>query len=375
MFTAEKTALANALALTGNVVEKRNTMPILQNVLIEAGAEPGTLSARLTNLDIEASTPFKAIIAADFEPFTVPAGLLTDIVRKLPDGCEVKITRRSGTKLDGVSIAAGRSKFSLQVLPAHDFPEMRAAGFPHKVTLASADFAAALAACSFAMSTEETRYYLNGIFLHATTAGAEHHGVMLVATDGHRLSKRFVAAESDPAMPGIIIPRLSVKVIEKILPKTGDVTVELSDSLVRISGGSSLITSKLVDGTFPNYAQVIPAQSAMAPTIESAALAASIDRVATVSGERGRAVSLTFAGGQLQLQVSNPDAGDATDELAYEGEAELTIGFNAKYVSDVLTHLPGERVSMGLDGAGGPAVLRSPGAHPENLIVLMPMRV
>ncbi|KQV27567.1 DNA polymerase III subunit beta [Rhizobium sp. Root1203] len=376
MFTAEKSALMAALALSTNVVEKRNTIPILQNVLIEKGAAAGTLNARLTNLDIEASTPFKASAAIDFEDFTVPAALLADIVRKLPDGCEVEVSRRSGTKLDGVTIKAGRSKFSLQVLPATDFPEMKLAGaFPHQVTLPAADLAAALGACSFAMSTEETRYYLNGIFMHPTAASAEHRGVVFVATDGHRLSKRFVTAESDPGMPGIIIPRQAIKVIEKILPKAGEVTIELSDTLIRISGGSSLLTSKLVDGTFPDYVRVVPQDSPMQATVDGATLGASIDRVATISGERGRAVRFIFAAGQLQLHVSNPDTGDATDELAYEGEASLEVGFNARYVNDVLSHLPGEQVLMGLDDAGGPAVLRNPGAHPENLIVLMPMRV
>lgn len=376
MFKAEKSTLMAALALTANVVEKRTTIPILQNVLIESGPEEGTLNARLTNLDIEASTPFKAEIAKDFEPFTVPAGLLADIVRKLPDGCAVELTRRAGAKLDGVTIKAGRSKFSLQVLPPSDFPEMKVGGgFPHKLTLPAAEFAAALGACGFAMSTEETRYYLNGVFMHPTATDAEHQGVVFVATDGHRLSKRFVDADVNAAMPGIIIPRLSIRVIDKILPKNGDVTVEVSDSLIRISGGTALLTSKLIDGTFPDYVRILPKDSSMEATVHGATLGASIDRVSTVSGERGKAVRFVFGGGQLQLQVNNPDTGDATDELVYEGSAELEIGFNARYVNDVLAHLPGEQVHIGLDDAGGPAVLRNPGTHPENLIVLMPMRV
>ncbi|APO74232.1 DNA polymerase III subunit beta 2 [Rhizobium etli 8C-3] len=375
MFTAEKSALMAALALTANVVEKRNTIPILQNVLIEAGAAPGSLSARLTNLDIEASTPFKAIADVDFEPFTVPAGLLADIVRKLPDGCDVTVKRKGG-KLDAVVIEAGRSKFSLQVLPASDFHEMKVpGGFQHRFTIAAGDFAAAITACGFAVSTEETRYYLNGIFLHPTAADAEHQGVILVATDGHRLSKRYVKAEMDPAMPGVIIPRQSIKVIEKILPKAGEIIVELSENLIRLSGGSSLITSKLVDGTFPDYVRVVPNGHDMEATLDAPTLAAAIDRVATVSGERGRAVRFSFAGGQLHLEVKNPDAGDASDTLSYDGHAELEIGFNARYVNDALSHLPGEQLTMALGDTNSPAVLRSIGAHPENLIVLMPMRV
>lgn len=375
MFKAEKSALMAALALTANVVEKRTTLPMLQNVLIEPGAAAGMLSARLTNLDIEASTPFKADVDIDFEAFTVPAGMLADIVRKLPDGCDVTV-KRKGQKLDAISIEAGRSRFSLQVLPAHDFPEMKiAAGFPHKFTVSSADFAAAVTACGFAVSTEETRYYLNGIFLHPTAAGAEQDGLVLVATDGHRLSKRFVKADTGPDVTPVIIPRQSIKVIEKILPKAGEITIELSETLIRFSGGTSLITSKLIDGTFPDYARVVPSSHEMEATIEGGALSAAIDRVATVSGERGRAVSFTFAEGQLNLEVNNPDAGTATDALPYEGQAELQIGFNAKYVNDALAHLAGDRLTIGLGDSGSPAVLRSVGGNPENLIVLMPMRV
>lgn len=374
MFKAEKSALMAALALTTNVVEKRNTMPILQNVLIEPGATPGTLTARLTNLDIEASTPFKADVDIDFTAFTVPAGMLTDIVRKLPDG-DVTIKRKD-LQLSSISIEAGRSRFSLQVLPATDFPAMKVpAGFPHQVTVSSAEFAGAITACGFAVSTEETRYYLNGIFLHATAADAADAGLVLVATDGHRLSKRFVRAETSPDMTSVIIPRQALKVIEKILPKTGEITIELSDTLIRFSGGSALITSKLVDGTFPDYVRVVPSSHEMQATIEASALSASIDRVATVSGERGRGVTFSFAGGQLHLEVNNPDAGNATDTLAYTGEAELQIGFNAKYVNDALAHLAGEELTIGLGDSGSPAVLRSVGGNPENLIVLMPMRV
>ncbi|MFK0330669.1 DNA polymerase III subunit beta [Rhizobium sp. NPDC090275] len=375
MFKAEKSALMAALALTSNVVEKRNTIPILQNVLIEAGPTPGTLSARLSNLDIEASTPFRADVDINFTAFTVPAGMLTDIVRKLPDGCDVTVKRKDA-QASSISIEAGRSRFSLQVLPATDFPEMKVpSGFQHQVTVPSADFAAAITACGFAVSTEETRHYLNGIFLHPTSADADEQGLVLVATDGHRLSKRLVAAATTPDMASVIIPRQALKVIEKILPKTGEIKIEFSDTLIRFSGGSSLITSKLVDGVFPDYARIVPSGHEMQATIASAALSAAIDRVATISGERGRAVSFSFAGGQLHLEVNNPDAGTATDTLSYTGEAELQIGFNAKYVNDVLAHLPGEQLTIELADSGSPAVLRSVGGNPENLILLMPMRV
>lgn len=371
MFKAEKSALLSALALAGSIVEKRTTIPILQNVLIDR--EEDRMIARVTNLDIEAKTYFKPVsIDPEFQPFTVPAGLLSDIVRKLPDGAEASIERGKDTKLSSIFLKSGRSKFSLQVLPATDFPEMAALANPVRVTIPADELSRAIGDCSHAMSTEETRYYLNGIFFHQA-AGSED--ATFVATDGHRLVKRLTQAEISGKFPGVIIPRAAVRVLPKILPDAGDIDLMVTDNAVRFVGGSAILTTKLIDGTFPDYQRVIPSDCHMACTLQSRPFGEAVDRVATVSGERGRAVEFTFGEQQLRLRVSNPDAGDAEDELAFEGEADLKIGFNARYVGDALAHLSGDKITISLTEAGAPAVLRSATANPENLIVLMPMRV
>lgn len=372
MFKAEKAAMASALAITNSVVERRSTIPILQNVLIEKDSTSSDkLIARFTNLDIEATVRFSAEVGSDFEAFTVPAGTLSDIVNKLPDGAEVAILPDRTTGLTGVTLKAGRSRFKLPVLPADDFATMTVGELPYSLTLPAIELAAALADVGFAVSTEETRYYLNGIFTHPV-----EDGVCLVATDGHRLSKRIIRTETDAAMPGVIIPRGAVKVISKILPKEGPIHLQVSDSVIRIAAGDTTLTSKLIDGTFPDYQRVIPTQHEMLATIDVQALSTSIDRVATVSGgERGRAVLFSFGEQVLKLTVNNPDAGEAEDQVTFEGQADLSIGFNARYVADALAHLPGDRFEIGLGSPGDPAVLRSVGGSRENLIVLMPMRV
>nr|WP_210349046.1 DNA polymerase III subunit beta [Agrobacterium sp. Ap1] len=367
MFTAKKSAIVDALKLVGHVVERRNTIPILQNVLIE-NAGSGQLAARVTDLDTEATVPFKADVDASFKPFTVPAHLLSDIVRKLPDGADLAVTADDDA-LGAITVKSGRSKFRLQVLPATDFPSMAAGELPFVVEMPSQALAKAISGVSFAISTEETRYYLNGIYFHAAEGG-----IKLVATDGHRLAKQFVRVENAPQdMPGIIIPKKTVETVAKHLPKDGNVILQISDAKIRLIIGDMVLLSKLIDGTFPEYQRVIPPHEQFVE-IEGKPLAAAISRVSTVSSS-GRAIKLTFAEQMLKLAVNNPDAGNAEDYVAFEGEIELETGFNGKYMTDALDQLGEGTVRVLLGDPGSPAIFRADGDHAENLIVLMPMRV
>lgn len=369
MFTVSKSSLLDALKMVGQIVERRTTIPVLQNVLIDRWGTSGKLTARVTNLDLEATVPFSATVATDFKPFTVPGHMLLEIIRKLPDGADIEITDRDGT-LNQIVLKAGRSKFQLQVLPATDFPALDANDLPFVVEVPSKALAPAMDRVAFAISTEETRYYLNGIFFHAAP-----DGVKLVATDGHRLAKQFIAIENVPQdMPGIIIPKKTVETLSKHLPKDAPIVLQVSDAKIRILIDDMVIVSKLIDGTFPDYQRVVPNYSG-GIDIEGKPLAAAIDRVSTVSSERGRAVKMSFSQGTLRLTVSNPDAGEAEDSVSYDGEIELETGFNAKYVNEALSHLSDGSVQMQLGDAGSPAILRADGDHVENLIVLMPMRV
>lgn len=367
MLTASRSALTAALKLTADVLERRHTIPILANVLVE-DAGPGRAAIRMTDLDIEARVELEAGIDAGFTPFTVPGGLLREIVTKLPDKAEIGIDLKPGSP--SAAIGAGRSRFSLHVLPASDFPDMSFGDMPYAFSLPAKAFASALSAVAFAISTEETRYYLNGVYLHPVEGGA-----LLVATDGHRLAKRFVAAADAPPFPGIIVPRKTVAVLMKALPADGDIDIACSDQKIRFAWPGVTLTSKLIDGTFPDYRRVIPEHGPMLVEIEGAALKAAVDRVQVVAGDRGRAMKFSFSAGVLTLSVKNPDSGDGEETLAYEGQAEIETGFNAKYVLDVIGHLSGETITAAIQDAGSPAVFRADGDHVDNLIVLMPMLV
>lgn len=371
MFKASKATLKSALALSGDIVERRNTIPILSNLLIER-ASRHELQVRMTDLDLEGRIIFEAEADESFKPFTVPAGLLRDIVNKLPDGAEIAV-KAADADLRQVKVSAGRSTFSLQALPANDFPDLTAGEFAASFDLPAQALARAIGAVSFAISTEETRFYLNGIFLHAVEGG-----VMLVATDGHRLAKRFLAAEPG-ALPGVILPRKTVGILAKLLSdkalKDATVHVEASDQKVRFSLPGITITSKLIDGTFPDYIRVVPQRNEGRAELDGAILKTAVDRVSTISTERGRAARFRFEDSTLTLEMKNPDAGDATETLSFDGDAKVEIGFNAKYVLDAVNSLPDGPLMFELGDAGSPAILRIDGDHRENLVVLMPMRV
>ncbi|GGA89486.1 DNA polymerase III subunit beta [Brucella endophytica] len=367
----ERSNLLKSLNHVHRVVERRNTIPILSNVLLNA--DGASLKMKATDLDLEITeaTPAQVEQAG---ATTVPAHLLYDIVRKLPDGAEVLLA----TNPDGNSMAvsSGRSNFRLQCLPQSDFPELTAGSFSHTFQLPATALKRLIDRTQFAISTEETRYYLNGIYLHSI----EDNGALklrAVATDGHRLARAELEAPAGcEGMPGIIIPRKTVAELQKLMDDPElTVTVELSESKIRFTIGSVVLTSKLIDGTFPDYQRVIPLGNDKKLTIDRQSFAAAVDRVSTISSERGRAVKLAIADGQLTLTVNNPDSGSATDELPAEYDADaIEIGFNSKYLLDITSQLSGSNAIFLLADAGSPTLVRDTGDE-DALYVLMPMRV
>ncbi len=229
-------------------------------------------------------------------------------------------------------------------------------------------FNAELSSVAFAISTEETRYYLNGVYLHPLDDGR----LALVATDGHRLAKRELPYDL-AGLDGIIIPRKTVGIIAKIME--GKATFSGSAQKIRFESEKVTLTSKLIDGTFPDYTRVIPSARDKKAIVEAEALAKALDRVITVTSEKGRAVRFAFGEGSIDLSVRNPDAGTAEDSLPYEGDIVMEIGFNAKYMADALNSIGGEMVELALQDAGDPAVIRSVPEQPGALCVVMPMRV
>jgi DNA polymerase III subunit beta len=369
--TIERANLLKSLNHVHRVVERRNTIPILSNVLLRA--DGASLEMKATDLDLEINESTPAMVERGGAT-TVPAHLLYDIVRKLPDGGEVSLSvNADGTSM---SVVSGRSNFRLQCLPQSDFPELTSGTFTHTFSMPAAQLKGLIDKTQFAISNEETRYYLNGIYLHVIDVGGTMK-IRAVATDGHRLARaEYDAPTGSEGMPGIIVPRKTVSEIQKLIEDPeASVNVELSDAKIRLTIGSVVLTSKLIDGTFPDYQRVIPTGNDKKLTIDRQSFAQAVDRVSTISSERGRAVKLAVSADGVVLTVNNPDSGSATEEVAgnYDSE-QVDIGFNAKYLLDITSQLSGTDAIFMLADSGSPTLIRD-SADENALYVLMPMRV
>jgi DNA polymerase III subunit beta len=369
----ERAALLKALTHVRSVVERRTTIPILSNVKLEA--EAGGVSLTATDMDLSVVERAEAEVEQPGAT-TAPAHTLYDVVRKLPEGARIQIQRaESGAELE---LRAGRSTFDLPCLPASDFPSMSDEGLDHTFTLTVAELRRLIDKTRFAISTEETRYYLNGVYLHVI--GEEGDALLrAVATDGHRLARVDMDAPVGAfGMPGVIVPRKTVGEVRKLIDDQDDevpVEIALSAARIRFTVGAAVLRSRLIDGTFPDYERVIPSHNdklLLAPRRE---LAEAVDRVATISTEKSRAVKLGLNGARLKLTAISPDAGRAEEEIdvTFSGEA-LEIGFNARYILDMSSQIDGDEVEIAIADAGSPTVVRDP-RDVRTLYVLMPMRV
>ncbi len=368
--TLERSNLLKTLNHVQRVVERRNTIPILSNVLLEA--EGGELRLKATDLDLEVTETAPAVVEQTGST-TVPAHMLYDIVRKLPEGAEVML---SITDDAAMKLTSGRSQFMLQILPVTDFPDLTAGDFSHTFRMPASGFKMLIDRTQFAISTEETRYYLNGIFFHCVEDG-DAMVLRAVATDGHRLARAQIEAPiGSEGMPGIIIPRKAVGEIQRLLEDPdGTVTIELSDTKIRLTLDTLVLTSKLIDGTFPDYNRVIPAGNDKELKLDRSSFTAAVDRVSTISSDRGRAVKLSLSQGMLMLSVNNPESGSAEEEIAvgYEND-DLDIGFNSRYLLDITNQLQGEEAIFMLADPGSPTLIRDTSDNGA-IYVLMPMRV
>ncbi|MGI9426152.1 MAG: DNA polymerase III subunit beta [Hyphomicrobiaceae bacterium] len=368
----ERGELLKALGHVTSVVERRTTIPILSNVLLRASG--GTLQFNATDLEREVSEQTEAELASD-GAITVPAHMLHDIVRKLPDGAQVQLERDA--ERERISLASGQSRFALQTLPAEDFPDLAAGEMAHQFSLPAHELRRLIEKTRFAISTEETRYYLNGIYLHTAASEGGTPTLRAVATDGHRLAQIELPQPSGAdGMPGVIVPRKTVHELHRLLEDgTADVQVGVSGSKVRFEIGNITLTSKLIDGQFPDYARVIPKGNDKEMRVSNAEFMSAVDRVSTIASERGRAVKLNLDANALVLSVNNPEGGSATEELAVEYAAEpLEIGFNARYLLDIAGQLESDHALFKLADPGSPTMVRD-GGDDAALYVLMPMRV
>ena len=364
--TIERAALLKSLGHVQSVVERRNTIPILSNVLIEAG-ENGTMRFMATDLDLQIVDEAEAAIDQPGTT-TVSAHTLFEIVRKLPEGSQVSLSAAEGR----LHIAASRYKSNLPTLPRDDFPIIAEGELPTTFELPAIKLRQIIDKTRFAISTEETRYYLNGIFMHVAD-----DVLKAAATDGHRLARVTIARpEGAQGMPDIIVPRKCIGELRKLLDEVeGSVEVSLSASKIRFTLGHAVLTSKLIDGTFPDYSRVIPTGNDKLLTIDPKSFMQGVDRVATIASEKTRAVKMTLDRDKITLSVTSPENGTAAEEVPGDySAAGFEIGFNAKYLVDILQQVEGDTVEVHLADAAAPTLIRE-NDKAEALYVLMPMRV
>ncbi|QDY68171.1 DNA polymerase III subunit beta [Qingshengfaniella alkalisoli] len=367
----ERGSLLKAVSQAQSVVERRNTIPILANVLIEA--EGDTLRFRATDLDIEVIDVAPAQVT-QAGATTVNAVMFHEITRKLPDGALVQLTA------DAVSgqllVEAGRSQFKLATLPKEDFPAMATTEYTANFTAPAPTLRRLFDKSKFAISTEETRYYLNGVYMHVAESDGQPV-LRCVATDGHRLAR--IDAElpaGAEAMPGVIVPRKTVGELRKLLDDDDtEIAVSVSETKVRFATPEITLTSKVIDGTFPDYTRVIPSGNPKRLEVDAADFAKAVDRVATVSSERSRAVKLSLDEDRLTLSVNAPDSGAAEEELAVAyGDEKLEIGFNAKYLLEIASQVDRENAVFMFNSSGDPTLMHE-GNDLSAVYVVMPMRV
>jgi DNA polymerase-3 subunit beta len=364
--TIERATLLKSLGHVQSVVERRNTIPILSNVLIEA-RDDGSLRLMATDLDLQVDESVPANVSQGGAT-TVSAHTLFDIVRKLPEGSQVELTAAEGK----MQVVAGRSRFNLSTLPRDDFPVIAEGELPTRFELPAATLRQIIEKTRFAISSEETRYYLMGIFLHLID-----DQLRAAATDGHRLA-RVTVAKPDGAdgMPDVIVPRKAVQELYRLLEELeGTVEISLSPTKVRFGLGSAVLTSKLIDGTFPDYNRVIPTGNDKLLKLDPKSFSAGVDRVSTIASEKTRAVKISVDRDKVTLSVTSPENGVATEELAADyGSDGIEIGFNARYLLDILGEIDGDIVEVHLADAAAPTLLRE-NDKSNALYVLMPMRV
>jgi DNA polymerase-3 subunit beta len=372
--TIERATLLRCLSHVQSVVERRNTIPILSNVLIDA-SDGGSVRVMATDLDLQVVETMSAASVDQPGAITVSAHVLFDIARKLPEGSQVSLT----TSDNRLEVKAGRSNFKLPTLPRDDFPVIVEGDLPTSFELPARLLAELIDRTRFAISTEETRYYLNGIFLHVTDE--DEPLLKAAATDGHRLARFTIPRpEGAAGMPDVIVPRKAVGELRKLLDEALDsnVLIDLSASKIRFAlggEGGMVLTSKLIDGTFPDYSRVIPTANDKLLKVDPKLFFSGVDRVATIATEKSRAVKIGLDNDRVTLSVTSPDNGTAAEELAADYRSEsMEIGFNANYLKDILGQIDADTVELHLADAGAPTLIRENEAS-RALYVLMPMRV
>ena len=373
-FKINSTDLLKALSHIHGIVEVRHTLPILSNIILEAKDDKLILSS--TNLDIYCSDKIKAEVLKSGE-VSVSAITFFEIIKRLPSGSEVLMIMEEGE--NEIRLTCGRSKFNLSTLKTDDFPIISDSDLSTNFVLSADELIRIIDKTKFAVSNEETRYYLNGIFLHK----AERNSIQFlraVATDGHRLAQYDIPLpQGAEDITGIIIPKKTIYELRKVLDDAnGDVSVSLNENKIKFSFNDLKVVSKVIDGTFPDYTRVIPQKNDKNFKTNNSDLKNAIDRVSAVAANeesKSKAIKFCIENNSLSLSVESQSKGSANEmiDVNYSGD-KVDIGFNSKYIIDICNEVDGDEISISLSDSISPAIILD--KTDENLFfVLMPMRI
>ena len=365
-FEVAKQVLLKAIANVNGAVEKKNTIPVLQNIKIEAKDDKVILLA--TDMDILVTSSFESDMKTSGST-TVPAQMFFDIVRKIPDGSSVMISQDSPTIMQ---IKSGKSKYSLPCIDASEFPNLSEGELSAEIEVEAEKFAKMIDKTRFAISNDETRYYLNGLFLQALQKDSGFE-LRTIATDGHRLALSFLVSDLKEPF-GVILPKKSVAEIRRIIDGSKKVKIAVSRVKIKITTDQATIVSKLIDGEFPDYDKVLPKNNTQIAVINRRNFFDCVDRVSTVATDKHRSVKLIIENGKMSLQVNTNDGSFAYEELDvnYSGE-RIETGFNSRYLLDIIGQIDKEELLMRFKDGASPALIEA--KDMSSVFVIMPVRI
>lgn len=361
--TAKREELLAPLQSVIGVVERRQTMPVLANVLLSA--RDRRLGMTGTDLEVElvAASAVQVETAGDV---TVPGRKFLDILRALPSGVEITLS----TEGEKATVRAGRSRFTLSTLPASEFPVLEEIHAQQTLTLPQGEFHRLIDKTHFSMAQQDVRYYLNGLLLET-----QERTLRAVATDGHRLALCEMPLAEAGRSGQVIVPRKAILELQRILGMEGQIELAIGTNHVRAQIGEIRFTSKLIDGRFPEYGRVIPDSPPKVALADRESLRQALQRTAILSNEKYRGIRVGIKPGILTLQAHNPEHEEAEDQIEVEyGGEEVEIGFNVNYLLDALSAIDTDRVELGFTDANSSCLIRAPGLS-EARYVVMPMRL
>ena len=367
-FNANQQDLQQALNFCQGVIEKRSTLPILSNILLEAKNSKLTITA--TDLDLIFVHNINNIEILEEGKTTTTSSIMYDIIRKFSSGKKINLTLTNVSKLQ---LESEKSIFNLNCISASEFP-LTDENFDQNVFLIkSKQLLKLLNKCKFSVSNDETRHYLSGIYLHQTEVEDKNY-LTAVATDSHRMSISKIRLEKKIDFDPIILPKKTIFQLCTLLENyDGDIKISNIKSKIKFEFDNSILISKLIDGKFPNYIQVIPKNNQKKLEIDLKLFLSSVDRVASVSLDKKDGVKFNLTKDILNLSVNNTNSGDGKETLAVRFDHDLEISFNSRYLIDIASQLDGENIELFFNDTGSPALIKDPGDF-DSIFVVMPMK-